>query len=872
MVRISKLKNPIAYVGCMLIIILATASVAHAGASTYIYDELDRLKEVVFPDGRSLVYNYDELGNLMSKTGGLSPCPTGYALDQNTGRCEKDVECPAGYDFNESTNQCESGSRYSYNPTCSFGNLNPTTKRCEKPATATTIGASSIPVYSDCPSGAFSSDSKAVCFLYTSENSSHPYLRGYLFPAGSPDAAVPLGEPFPNSGQKLEFSSNNPVGYLSSTNFSGALKVKEVAYIPGYHAPPSALLSSSTANGYLASSPGYGGITTYSCSSGTLSGTTCWTQATCPEGGTLEVEECVNDTFSQTAPICSEGTFDGSTHSCYTDAPITVSTSSDLSSFSNDQMGSSEATKTRTYEVVPMLSVNKTGEGSGTVTSSPVGIDCGEHCNELYSVGTQVTLTAVPQIGSLFNGWSGGNCSGIAECIITMSENTSVSAEFIEDTQNLIVNPGFDMWTDIRTPEGWQEPQDWYDSPACRVTTKYRSAPYSVRLVDDDERYSAIEQVIPVTGDTAYRLTAWSNALDTDSYYYISVDNATTHSLIFSERIDASADAWEAATVEFATPVGCDGIRIRFEYGDQTVMVDDVTLYEIPMPCPDPADLDDDNDGVLDEAEVVGGTCNRDSDGDGIEDGVEDTDRNGRQDDGETDPSDADSDTDGDGFSDGYEAVAGTDPTDSLSFQEINNFIVDPGFDTWPEVGLPGGWLVSDGWRDFPSRRETTVYRSFPFSAKLSEYDEEDSNIYQLIDVVGGQNYQLKNWGRALSSTGAYYLTVTDATHNKSLYFGRHQVTNGTWSAANIEFFVPIDCDRIQITFSGDINTVFVDDVSLFMLPNPVANLGFDVWSEILAPMGWPESQMWNKFPASPRNIAMLHTVPNSSTTKKSTV
>jgi hypothetical protein len=75
------------------------------------------------------------------------------------------------------------------------------------------------------------------------------------------------------------------------------------------------------------------------------------------------------------------------------------------------------------------LNVSKSGTGNGTVTSSPAGIDCGSDCNEQYIYDTSVTLTAVAESGSTFNGWS-GDCSDGGVCEITIDAAKSVTATF----------------------------------------------------------------------------------------------------------------------------------------------------------------------------------------------------------------------------------------------------------------------------------------------------------------------------------------------------------------------------------------------------------------------------------------------------------
>jgi hypothetical protein len=76
------------------------------------------------------------------------------------------------------------------------------------------------------------------------------------------------------------------------------------------------------------------------------------------------------------------------------------------------------------------LTVNKSGTGSGTVTSSPARITCGPDCKGGFQAGSIVTLTATPDQGSTFAGWSGGGCSGNGQCVLVMSATTTVTANF----------------------------------------------------------------------------------------------------------------------------------------------------------------------------------------------------------------------------------------------------------------------------------------------------------------------------------------------------------------------------------------------------------------------------------------------------------
>ncbi len=95
-----------------------------------------------------------------------------------------------------------------------------------------------------------------------------------------------------------------------------------------------------------------------------------------------------------------------------------------------------------TITVIPRLATELTltvvtaGAGSGTVSSDPAGIACGVDCTETYPVGTEVTLTAVADAGSIFANWSGA-CTGTGDCTLTMDATKTVTATFVQIEQKL---------------------------------------------------------------------------------------------------------------------------------------------------------------------------------------------------------------------------------------------------------------------------------------------------------------------------------------------------------------------------------------------------------------------------------------------------
>lgn len=75
------------------------------------------------------------------------------------------------------------------------------------------------------------------------------------------------------------------------------------------------------------------------------------------------------------------------------------------------------------------LTVSKAGTGTGTVTSLPPVIDCGQSCVGQFSEGQKVTLSASASSPSTFDGWA-GICTGTGVCTLVLDKAKAVIASF----------------------------------------------------------------------------------------------------------------------------------------------------------------------------------------------------------------------------------------------------------------------------------------------------------------------------------------------------------------------------------------------------------------------------------------------------------
>ena len=85
-------------------------------------------------------------------------------------------------------------------------------------------------------------------------------------------------------------------------------------------------------------------------------------------------------------------------------------------------------------EAVTYKNLNASIQGEGEVNSDPLGIACGNDCDESFLTGSTITLSAMSISGWIFKRWT-GQCSGNqTSCDIFMDTNKNVSAVFEKET------------------------------------------------------------------------------------------------------------------------------------------------------------------------------------------------------------------------------------------------------------------------------------------------------------------------------------------------------------------------------------------------------------------------------------------------------
>lgn len=163
--------------------------------------------------------------------------------------------------------------------------------------------------------------------------------------------------------------------------------------------------------------------------------------------GTCMATLNVGSTFNLTVIPAAGSTFTG-----WTSAPVGIGCTGSTSSCAASVVsaipgGGGTITAMFTPQRFNLTVTSTAASGGGAVTISPgptmptcTATGAGASCVNNYAYGTVVTLHGAPNAGSVFLGWSGGICSGTADCMVTMDAAKAVTGTFALMTDQLQVN------------------------------------------------------------------------------------------------------------------------------------------------------------------------------------------------------------------------------------------------------------------------------------------------------------------------------------------------------------------------------------------------------------------------------------------------
>ncbi len=199
-----------------------------------------------------------------------------------------------------------------------------------------------------------------------------------------------------NHGATTTFTITPNVGYTASASGCGG-SLSGTTYTTGVITANCTVTATFTLNTYT--------VTGSAGANGTITPAT----RTVNHGATTTFTITPNVGYTASASGCG-GSLSGTT---YTTGVITAN-----------------CTVTATFTIMSFaLTTNKSGTGTGTLTSNPAGINCGATCSTNYNYGTSVTLSHTAAANSLFTGWSGA-CTGTGACTVSMTQARNVTASF----------------------------------------------------------------------------------------------------------------------------------------------------------------------------------------------------------------------------------------------------------------------------------------------------------------------------------------------------------------------------------------------------------------------------------------------------------
>lgn len=158
------------------------------------------------------------------------------------------------------------------------------------------------------------------------------------------------------------------------------------------------------------------------------------------------------------------------------------------------------------------LTVKEAGSATGTVTSSPAGIECGSKCQASFDKGTTVTLSGIPGPKAEAVQWSGcDSVNGEDKCLVAMSGAKEVTATFNLGSQLTVSKAGTGAGTVTSTPAGIECGQVCSAGFAKAATVTLKGAPglhtQPVKWSGCDNVIGADECLVSMSSDRAVSAT-----------------------------------------------------------------------------------------------------------------------------------------------------------------------------------------------------------------------------------------------------------------------------------------------------------------------------------------------------------------------------
>jgi YVTN family beta-propeller protein len=298
--------------------------------------------------------------------------------------------------------------------------VTPIATATNKPRTAISLGANTEPV-----AVAITPDGKTAYVTNIFSNSVTPIK----IPTNKPGAAIPVA----GGPAGIAITPDGKTAYVARSLFSDFVTPIDTAT----NTPGTAITVGSGPRG-VAITPDQGPMAAFSATAKPAGQASRFdgSKSSDPDGTVVSYHWNFGDGISKTTKAATT-THKYATAGAYT-VTLTVKDNAGCSTrviFSGQTVGchgsaAARASHPLTVPVMPVLFVSDNGSGSGTVTSSPSGIDCGVTCSASFAAGSKVTLTATAHSGSAFVGWSGGGCSGTGSCTVTMNADKFVIAVF----------------------------------------------------------------------------------------------------------------------------------------------------------------------------------------------------------------------------------------------------------------------------------------------------------------------------------------------------------------------------------------------------------------------------------------------------------